>query len=258
LHLKQYKLSRNSLSAQLHLIPATDLQASLNPFVILIDQTDKDEEDSSTMALPEKKDTQPIMTQPDPQPVSQKWSIDTNVSCFSSTILQQLHLDQQPLQEAEGSNPDSLQYEPHMAALSLPMSSNQCIRFNLICHWNTMSDIKMAQLFKSFASTLREIDQHISILPYSLSSYFHISSSYSFESIKASPKILEWLEYNKYSMRLEMMQIGALCFSSIFMYQEDLKASIVQLPLWTTQFLMNPPVFDIYPADFTGPSRRLK
>jgi hypothetical protein len=99
---------------------------------------------------------------------------------------------------------------------------------------------------------------------YSLSGYFHISSSLTFDALQQHQKINEWLEYNKYYMKLcpsqeeEMVQVGALCFSSIFIYREDLKQSIIQHPLWTTKHTDDPPIFDIYLADFTGPSKKTK
>jgi hypothetical protein len=47
-----------------------------------------------------------------------------------------------------------------------------------------------------------------------------------------------------------MTQIGALCYRNIFMYRKDLKATIVNHPLWPPQDPENPPIFDLYLSDF--------
>jgi hypothetical protein len=99
---------------------------------------------------------------------------------------------------------------------------------------------------------------------YSLSGYFHISSSLPFQTIQQNQKINEWLEYNRYYMKLcpsqeeKMVQVGALCFSSIFIYREDLKQSILNHPLWAQRHSEQPPIFELYPADFTGSSSKTK
>lgn len=75
---------------------------------------------------------------------------------------------------------------------------------------------------------------------------------------------MEGLEFNRYNVKLspsqnkEMIQIGALCFSSIFTYREDLKQAILLDPLWNPANTIDEPIFDIYPADFQDPDKKTK
>jgi len=61
----------------------------------------------------------------------------------------------------------------------------------------------------------------------------HISSTLSFEQIRSLPTIIEWLDTYNYFIKLfpsqkeEMIQIGVLCYSNVFMYHEDLKAEML-------------------------------
>jgi hypothetical protein len=231
---------------------------------------------------------------------SQQWATDASISRLSRDILQHLQVDS-PSPLSSGSPQACSNYEPQTDQTAPPAPSNQRIRFNLIRHKYTSGDTKTIQLFKSFATTLREIDQYLTILPvnsrkqhlsgltnvkqiqstddnkmltyftpyykkqsYSLSGYFHISTSYTFAALQQHQKLSEWLEYNRYFVKLcpsqeeEMVQVGALCYSSIFLYREDLKQSIISHPAWTDKFSHQAPIFDIYPADFTGSSKKTK
>jgi hypothetical protein len=99
---------------------------------------------------------------------------------------------------------------------------------------------------------------------YSLSGYFHISSTLTFNTLKEHKDMIEWLEGNRYYIKLcpsqneEMVQIGALCFSSIYSYREDLWINIMQHPSWNPNNDPNPPVFDLIHSDFIGPSKKTK
>jgi hypothetical protein len=99
---------------------------------------------------------------------------------------------------------------------------------------------------------------------YSLSGYFHIHTTLTDEELFGHQEIIEWLEFNRYNVKMspsqdeEMIQIGALCFSSIFTYSEDLKQAILQDPLWNPDKAIINPFFDIYPADFQGPDKKTK
>jgi hypothetical protein len=74
----------------------------------------------------------------------------------------------------------------------------------------------------------------------------------------------EWLDtYNYYcklcpSQAEEMTQIGALCYSNVFMYREDLKAAIINHPLWLPQDSSNPPIFDLYLSDFIAQNNKAR
>ena len=97
---------------------------------------------------------------------------------------------------------------------------------------------------------------------YSLSGYFHVSSTLSFEEICTIPQIEEWLDTYNYSIKLcpsqseEMMQIGALCYSNIFMYRKDLKAAILAHPLWNPGEDGSQPIFDLYLSDFIAAGKK--
>jgi len=62
---------------------------------------------------------------------------------------------------------------------------------------------------------------------YSLSGYFHISSSLTLEEIQCIPAAEEWLNSHCYFMKLcpsqsdEMANIGVLFCSSIFSFRDD-------------------------------------
>lgn len=79
----------------------------------------------------------------------------------------------------------------------------------------------------------------------------HISSTLSFEQIRSLPTIIEWLDTYNYFIKLfpshkeEMIQIGVLCYSNVFMYHEDLKAEILAHPQWLPQDPDNVPILDL-------------
>jgi hypothetical protein len=306
----QYKPTKYSLSHQLHTIPNPPHRTNINPFDSLtnyeIETEDlKDKEASMSNSESQNEALGSSTKGPEHAPKvpannPQKWAADASVSCLSNDILQHLHLDQHSPQTLE-STPEPMRYETQSQPTIPTVPTNQRIRFNLISQRNTTSDSKTIQLFKSFVSILRDIDQYLTILPvssqkqhlsaltnhkqitatddnkmltyftpyykkqfYSLSGYFHVSSSLTFEALQQNQKVNEWLEYNRYYMKLcpnqeeEMVQIGALCFSSIFIYRDDLKQSIIHHPLWTSKHANHPPIFELYTADFTGSSKKTK
>jgi hypothetical protein len=113
---------------------------------------------------------------------------------------------------------------------------------------------KLKTYFRSYYA-----EQH-----FSLSGYFHIRTTLTDEELFGHKEIIEWLEFNRYNVKMspsqdeEMIQIGALCFSSIFTYREDLKQAIFQDPLWNPDNAIINPIVDIYPADFQGPDKKTK
>jgi hypothetical protein len=216
-------------------------------------------------------------------------------------IFHQLQQYQQTAQEARELEDNTPTYKKSEVIIKSPSNLSQCIRFNLIRHRSTISDIPTLKLFKSFAATICNADSSIVILPYqaakqryssltnlkqiqavndhrllqffkpyyqkqqySLSGYLHVSSTISFEQLQAIPKIEEWLDTYNYYIKLcpsqteEMMQIGALCYSNLFMYREDLKAAIITHPLWTPQDPTNPPIFDLFMNDFIANGKKTK
>jgi hypothetical protein len=56
----------------------------------------------------------------------------------------------------------------------------------------------------------------------------------------------------------EMSQIGALCCGNLFMYCEDLKAAIINHPLWLPKDPNIPPILDLFISDFISPNKKTK
>jgi len=55
-----------------------------------------------------------------------------------------------------------------------------------------------------------------------------------------------------------MVQIGALCFSSVYIYHNDLKEAIQAHPSWSFPSMQQPPVFQLTRGDFRGPKKSTK
>jgi hypothetical protein len=74
--------------------------------------------------------------------------------------------------------------------------------------------------------------------------------------------LLEWLDGHRYYIKLspsqhkEMIQIGALLFSSIYIYRADLKLSIINHPLWQPNDIDNPPIFELFTADLIASDKK--
>ncbi len=74
----------------------------------------------------------------------------------------------------------------------------------------------------------------------------------------ASSSVYEWLEINRYAIKQspsnseEMVQIGALCFSSEYIYREDPKMAITKHPSWSFPILLEPPIIHLTKGDFQG------
>jgi hypothetical protein len=113
---------------------------------------------------------------------------------------------------------------------------------------NNMDDNKLTIYFKSY----------FNVQQYSLSGFFHIKSQLNPSDLFNKKEVIEWLAYNKYFVKLSvsqnegMVKIGALCFSSQFMFRDDLKQAIINHPSWNSDKMENPPIFDIFPASFSG------
>jgi len=58
------------------------------------------------------------------------------------------------------------------------------------------------------------------------------------------------------SQNEEMIQIGALCYGSIFMFRDDLKQVIFSHQQWTPLDPASPPIFDIYVGKLNTPEKR--
>jgi hypothetical protein len=243
----------------------------------------------------------PLSTQPSNQ--AQKfWVNDTSISVLTKKIQDQLTVDAQKRVDAGDEDASHVQQyfsDSDNTITAIPV--NQRLRFNLIRHRSSANSATTLQLFKSFATALRNSDQFLALLPfqagkqtissltnlkqintvndnklqvyfrsyfkkqqYSLSGFFHISSSLPFDQLVASPEVQEWLECNRYSAKLspsqneEMVSIGALCFSSEFIYRDDLCQSIQRHPSWSFPTLAVPPIIELTKADFRSQNKSVK
>lgn len=83
-----------------------------------------------------------------------------------------------------------------------------------------------------------------------------------FQEIISTPPVAEWLDAHWYYIKLfpsqhkEMVQVGALCYSNVFMHREELKGSIMEHALW--KFTDPQPVFDLYISDFIAEGKKAK
>ncbi len=99
---------------------------------------------------------------------------------------------------------------------------------------------------------------------HSLSGYIYITTQLSFEDMMIAQPIYEWLETNRYSIRPcpntedEMVQIGALCYGSEYIFREDLKAAIQEHSMWTFPSMQTPPIIQLSKGDFRGPKKSTK
>lgn len=243
----------------------------------------------------------PIHTPVPTNKADHSWTNDTGITSLTQANFNILQNGKQLAADSGDDTSGIPHYEEPTNLINDSSIINQRIRFNLIRHRGTNSSTPTVKLFKSFASTLRNIDSNLAILPYlsskqhyssltnikqinavddnrlhqyfkpfyqrqyySLSGYFHISSSLTFDELSQSHALDEWLDSNRYYMRLctsqdeEMIQLGALLYSNIFMYREDLKHAIQQHPLWNFSPDSKPPVFDINIGEFNAPNKRVK
>jgi len=56
----------------------------------------------------------------------------------------------------------------------------------------------------------------------------------------------------------EIIQVGALCYSSVFLFRDDLKKAIMLHPIWKPEFTDPPPFFDLYIGDFNAAGKKSK
>jgi len=124
-------------------------------------------------------------TQVDPSPVIKPaWTNGTHVLALSDEIFQRLQDHKHISQEAGDLDDDSLKYEKPNAFIKSPPCISQRIRFNLIRHRSTHSDIPTIKLFKSFAATLRNADSSIIFLPFQMAKQ-HNSSQTNIKQIQS-------------------------------------------------------------------------
>jgi hypothetical protein len=219
------------------------------------------------------------------------WVNDTSFTTLTELISGQLKQDQ--LNTESSSPPPTVNIDQD--------SPHQHLRINGMRHRGVVSDLTTLELFKSFVVTLRKADTNLVLLPYeaskkhytslsnqkqldsidanrmhqyfcsyyqrqnySLSGYLHLRSALSFKELVNSPPVQEWLDANRYILKLcpsqveEMVQIGALCYSHMLMNREVLKAAIIKHDLWKPDDDTDPPIFDLYLSNFIADQKKTK
>jgi hypothetical protein len=157
LHPKQVKFTKNSFAQSIQRSPIhTTPTVSSNPYQLLSDLIDTDE----TMEIDSPTNHTPSIP---PQKVS--WSTDLGVSTLSEELFS--HMSKQKIiAEETGELDDFPYYKKPQARIDSSEKINQRIRFNLIRHKGTVSDIPVSKLFKSFASTLKKADPSLVFHPF--------------------------------------------------------------------------------------------
>jgi hypothetical protein len=187
LHPKQGKFC-SSLAEQLLITARSRHQASIpssfkNYFDILSDTMV--EEDSSILASQSRADpndnsthTQKEHTVTYTKPSSFSWKMDSTINDISSGIIP--HISSQNTSETSNgermANPP-ITYEQPKDTFHTTPKINQCVRFNLIRHRGTLSDIPTLKLIKSFTQTLCNADPSIIFLPFQASKQHYSSIS---------------------------------------------------------------------------------
>jgi len=167
------------------------------------------------------------------------WNADTGITSLSKDLFSQLNDSQGKASDTGEAEADFPEYKQPKDQITTNTKLNQRIRFNLIRHRGTVSDIPSIKLFKSFAPTLKKVDPSAIFLPfhsnkqhysslvtlkqienmeenklhqffksyhqrqnYSISGYFHVSSVLPFNEIINKPELDEWLDAHRYFMRI--------------------------------------------------------
>jgi len=97
---------------------------------------------------------------------------------------------------------------------------------------------------------------------YSLSGYFYISTELTLEELIQNPAVEEWLDSYRYFIRPcpsqaeEMVKVGVSCYSSIFLFREDLKQAIMAHQDWTPANPDSSTIFDIFIGELKTSSRK--
>jgi hypothetical protein len=142
------------------------------------------------------------------------------------------------------------------SAIILPfMASKQ--HYSSLCNLKQIKEIEENRMYQY-------VKPYYQKQQYSISGYFHISSNLTRFEIQALPEVEERLDTNKYhihqcpSQTKEMIPIGLLCHSSLFLHHEELKSAIIHPPQWQPNSESKPPIFDIYIGDFLAAGKKTK
>jgi hypothetical protein len=144
--------------------------------------------------------------------------------------------------------------DPSIIILPFKASKQHYSSLSTLKNIQAMEENKLSQFFKLYHQWQL----------YSLGGYFHISSELSLDNLKTILIIDKWLDSHRYNMKLcpsqheEMINIGVLCYSSIFTFRDDLKQAILKHPLWSPSDPDDPPIFDIFIGELNTSSSKTK
>ncbi len=230
--------------------------------------------------------------------LTRKWETDPTITQLSTTFLENLQVEQEKLIKAGEDAEDTPQYneptdeaeisqqqrlrislrkarnsdshptlklfksftqalrtsDPALTILPINMSKQNLPALNNSTKLSSLDNNKLYTYFKTYYPTQKT----------SLSGYMHILTNLSFEELSISSPIYEWLETNRYTMREcpsheeEMIQIGALCFSSEYIYREDLKQAIEADAAWKFPQFEKPPALQLTRGEFRSSKKSKK
>jgi hypothetical protein len=216
--------------------------------------------------------------------VMKTWEGDTTISQLSATFVTNLQVEQEKLQEA-GEDTEETKYklptdateikqqnrirfslrkvrnaesqpmlklfksyvkalrecDPSIAILPVNASKQNLPPLSNAAMVNATDINKLQIYFKSYYPNQKT----------NLSGYINVLTVLDFAELDIAPSVYEWLESNRYTMREclsqdeEMIQIGALCFGSEFIYREDLKKALEMDPAWKFPNLEKAPVIQL-------------
>lgn len=122
------------------------------------------------------------------------WTLDSSITEISEDIFSEIQQQKKLSDYAGETEHPSVSYKAPKDTVNTTKKLNQHIRFNLIRHWGTNSDIPTLKLFKSFSTVLCYMDLSLIILPYQASKQ-HYSSLTTLKQISSidDHKMLQFL-----------------------------------------------------------------
>jgi len=226
-----------------------------------------------------------------------KWESDTTISQLSATFVTILQEEQEKLQEA-GEEAVETKYKSPTEAVEIQQQNRIRISIRKVRNAESQPTLKLFKSFVkalrecdpsvvilpinaskqklpslSNAAMVNAIDinklqtyfkSYYPNQKTNLSGYINILTNLDFTDLDIAPPVYEWLESNRYTMKEclsqdeEMVQIGALCFGSEFIYREDLKKAIETDSAWKFPNLEKAPVIQLTRGEFRASKKSKK
>ncbi len=186
LHPKQVKFSPSSLSEQLL---STDKFKKHTTIPNYFDILSSPDEDMNMMEIDQPSQTS-LHTTLALQNAAMKWDNDAGNSALTEDLFTHMMTLKQKSTDASVTEPEiSTKYKSPSTHISSETKVSQRIRFNLIRHRGTVSDIPILKLFISFLTTLKKADSSLIILPFQ-------ASKQHYSSISTIKQIQSWKNRN--------------------------------------------------------------